>query len=768
MALLSIIVPSYGVQAYVGECLDSLLSQSFTDIEIIAVDDCSPDRTGQILDSYAARDPRVRVLHLPENRGLGGARNAGFAEATGEYVWFVDSDDWVAPHSLAAIVRRLRETRPDVLMIDYAEAFWDLRTRRNLRHDVLAAAPDVFRVADYPQLFDVFVVAWNKVVRREYLTKLDVPFPTGIYEDIPFTYPLLVAAERISVLNQVCVYYRQRRGSILRSGGERHLELFGQYDLAFERLGQLGDTAAGLIPTIYRQMTKHLFVVIGSGRLSGEYRKRYFRRATELARRLRPAGYRAPGGADGVRFRALTTGSWPMVVALRGGYKLAGGLRRRVRRATGAVSGGLRTFLRLGWTFLLRVYYRLQTRLPVDDNLAIYCANWGRGYTCNPRAIYEKARELAPGVRGVWVVTPEGARQMPSTVDHVVVNTAAFYRVLARARYLVNNNNFGDYFVKRAGTVFVQTHHGTPLKSMGIDERRSPDVPPSRDPEFHRLVRRCDNWDYDLSSNIYSTNIWQRAYPCDFRTLEYGYPRNDVLVDATAEQTAAIRARLGIAPDEKVILYAPTHRGSDSDYRPLFDPSEFVRSLGSGHRLLLRTHYFYGGESGLSDISSQVMDVSAYPVVEDLYLVADVLITDYSSVMFDYGVLDRPIVIYAPDWQAYQATRGTYFDLSAEPPGLFTADYDELVAAFEAGTYDTAETDRRRAAFRERFCVFDDGRAAERTVRKLMLGESPELPDAALPVAGELTAEGPTDAAVRAGATAAAVVPEQSTAHLTS
>ncbi len=733
MALLSIVVPAYGVQAYVGECLDSLLNQSFTDIEVIAVDDCSPDRTGEVLDSYAARDPRVRVLHLPANVGLGGARNAGLAEASGEYVWFVDSDDWVAGNSLSAIVARLRDTRPDVLMVDYAEASWDLRTTRNPRHEILSAAPEVFRVADYPALFTVFPCAWNKIVRREYLTKLDIPFPAGYYEDLPFTYPVLIGAERISVLDTVCLYYRQRRGSILSSGGERHLELFGQYELVFQRLQQLGEPAAALIPTVYRHMAKHLFVIIGSGRLSGEHRRRYFRRATELARRLRPAGFPAPGGLDGVRFRALLSGSWFTVSALRGGYQVAGALTRQLRRIVGAVTGALRTVLRLGWTFTLRLYYRVQTRLPLDDGLALYCANWGRGYTCNPRAIYEKAAELAPSVRGVWVVNREGVAALPPGVPFVVENTAAFYRALARAKYLVNNNNFGNYLIKRAGSVFVQTHHGTPLKAMGIDEGRYPAVAPVRDPGLYSLVKRCDNWDVDLSSNVYSTLIWQRAYPCSFQTLEYGYPRNDILVNSSAERIAALREQLGIGADERVVLYAPTFRATDTEYRSLFDLGDFVRALGPGYRLLVRAHYFHDGDSGLSGLSNQVMDVSDHPVVEDLYLVSDLLITDYSSVMFDYAILDRPIAIYAPDWTTYQATRGTYFDLSAEPPGLFTTDYRELVAAFRDGTVDTGHTRALRTAFRTRFCAFDDGRAAERVVRKVMLGEEPELPNAARP-----------------------------------
>ena len=725
MPLLSVVVPAYNVQDLLGECLDSLLAQPYEDVEVIAVDDASPDGSGAVLDSYAAADPRVRVLHLPANRGLGGARNAGLAAATGDYVWFVDGDDWVDPQSLPRIAAALA-SRPDVLFVGHEINHPDLRVVRDPNESLLARLPAATTAAENPEIFRLFPAAWNKVVRREFLLGLGLDYPTGYYEDVPVSYPLLAAAGSIAATDAVCYHYRQRGGSILASGGARHLDLIDQYELAFARMSALGERGTALLPALYRVMVKHLFVLIGSGRLGAAHRREYFRRASALARRLRPAGFVPPGGGDGVRYRLLVGGSWPAVVAVRAGYAGARETRRVARRA-GRVARRGRD---LAGKSVLRAYYHAQTRRPVDEHLALYCAYWGRGYACNPKAIYEKARELAPAVRGVWAVTAEAARTMPPGVEYVVQDTPAFFRVLARAKYLINNNNFGNYLVKRPGTVFLQTHHGTPLKSMGVDERKHPLAPVSRHASKESLLARCAAWDYDLSSNDYSTAIWHQAYPVDFRTLEYGYPRNDVLVNATAETVSALRSRFGIGPDETVVLYAPTHREHQPSYRPLFDPEQFVAAAGPRHRLLTRAHYFYADGTG-APTDGPVLDVSDHPVVEELYLIADVLITDYSSAMFDYAVLDRPIVIYAPDWNVYRDTRGVYFNLAASPPGLFIREYADLVAAFADGSVDTEQTRRQRAEFRDRFCGYDDGRAAERVVRALMLGEEPELPAAA-------------------------------------
>src|SRR5690606_20263890 len=121
--VLSIVVPVYGVEAYLPECLDSILAEPVgpAQLELVVVDDRSPDRSGRLADAAARRDPRGRVLHLATNVGLGRARNAGLAGGRGRYVWFVDGDDWLPEGSVRAVLDRLAETEPDVLVVDHAK-----------------------------------------------------------------------------------------------------------------------------------------------------------------------------------------------------------------------------------------------------------------------------------------------------------------------------------------------------------------------------------------------------------------------------------------------------------------------------------------------------------------------------------------------------------------------------------------------------------------------------------------------------------------------
>jgi CDP-glycerol glycerophosphotransferase len=315
-------------------------------------------------------------------------------------------------------------------------------------------------------------------------------------------------------------------------------------------------------------------------------------------------------------------------------------------------------------------------------------------------------------------VVKTGGAPLPKGVRGVVAGTRPYYRAIARAKYLVNNATFPPEVVKRPGAVHVQTHHGTPLKTMGLDQPRFPASLGNFNAD--RLRRNIAKWDYSVTANRHTTLLWDRQFPIKGETLETGYPRNDRLARADADAVAAARAELGLAPGERVVLYAPTHREWHATFTPVLDVDKLAEALGENTRVLMRGHYFYGGV-GIPPRHPRVTDVSSYPNVETLMIASDVLLTDFSSIMFDYAVLDRPLVIYAPDWEIYEATRGVTFDLTTEHAGTFAWSFDELVDAFRSGQVDGPEAAAYRTRFRERFCSLEDGNAAERVVRKVFL-----------------------------------------------
>jgi CDP-glycerol glycerophosphotransferase len=727
---LSVVVPVHRVQGYLRECLHSILDEAGPNLEVIAIDDKSPDGCGEILDEFAERDPRVQVRHLEQNVGLGEARNIGLELATGEYVWFVDSDDSLPEGTIPAVLERLAVTRPDVLLVDYARTYWTGRANRNVMHELFRDpdSPEVFTLRERPDLLQILPFAWNRVLRREFMHAQGLRFTKGFYEDSPVSYPALLAAERISMLDRVCYHYRQRRSghSITKTRNAKHLDVFGQYEKIWAFIDGLGPAGDDFRAIMFDRMMWHLLIVFAKDtRVPRDLRREFFSGMHRLYRH-RPAGHQVPGGLQGMKYRLVERDAYRLFsllkvtnlsrILLRGRFR---GGRRALRRS-----------VRLARQVVKKGYYRLQLRLPMDDKLAVYASYWYRGYSCNPCAIYERAAELAPDVRGVWVVRRSARENLPADVPYVLAGSRAYYRLMGRAKYFVNNVNFPDEIVKRRGSVHLQTQHGTPLKTMGLDQMKFPVG--AADMDFDELLRRSDRWDYLLSANPLTTEVWSRVFPCRYEMLEYGYPRNDRYFTVTGSkadgEVARLRAEFGIPAGKTAILYAPTHRDYMGRFEPMFDIGRFARELGDDYVLLLRAHYFYT----LQDLArtqgwpeGRVFDVSRHPTIEDLCLASDVLLTDYSSIMFDYANLDRPIVIYANDWDTYKRTRGVYFELPEEPPGAVAATEDELIDTFRNGTYDGDIAVKARAEFRRRFCRFDDGHAAERVVRKVFLGEEP-------------------------------------------
>ncbi|MGC1211624.1 MAG: bifunctional glycosyltransferase family 2 protein/CDP-glycerol:glycerophosphate glycerophosphotransferase [Micromonospora sp.] len=727
MTLISFVVPAFRVQGYLRECLDSILRQPFGDLEVIGVDDASPDGSGEILTEYAARDPRVRVIRLAENVGLGPARNIGLDRAVGEYVWFVDGDDWLVSGCLSHVADRLRAARPDVLIVDHVRAHWNYVGTRSAMAEVFPEPPGeaTFRLRDRPETLRLLHTAWNRLVRRRFLVDQGLRFPPGWYEDVPFSYPVLMAAERIGVLDRICLNYRQRRtGAITRTRGDRHFEVFTQWHRVFRLMDGWGPEVQELRPAVFERMIWHYLTVLGNGaRIAPELRPAFFAQIhTDYLRFRPPGGYLVPAGIDGVKHRLVAAGRWHTFSVLRTANRAGDTARRSVRHARRRVLPVAGWTARVAREAVLHEYYLSELRRPIDPELAVYAAYWYRGYACNPAAVHAAARRLAPQVRGVWIVRRDRVDTLPPGVEYVVAGTPAYYRALARARWLINNVNFPDFVRKRPGSVHLQTHHGTPVKVMGLDQQRYPIGAMGMD--FVKLLRRVDRWDYSVTSNSFSTQMWERAYPAAYETLEVGYPRNDRLALATSDEVHKIRAELGVGPDEQVVLYAPTHREHLPGWRPPFEPERLLDVLGPSGRLMMRSHYFDDRERRpRGPAAGRLLDVSAHDRVEDLYLAADVLVTDYSSAMFDYGVLDRPIVVYAPDWEAYRLARGVYFDLLAEPPGAVAQDFPALLDLFRSGAVRAPAAEEARQRFRARFCALDDGHAAERVVRRVFLGE---------------------------------------------
>jgi len=306
MPLISVVIPVHGVEDYLDRCLDSVLGEPAPWLEVIAVDDASPDGCGAIL--AARHDPRLRVISTPAAVGPGPARDLGAKEATGEYVWFVDGDDELAQGALAAVAGALARLRPDVLIVDFESLHPDGTTSPSGGARYLPG-PETGSLADHPALIHLTMTAWSKVFRRDFLAGLGISFGSSgpaPHEDVPVSTMALLTAERIGVLNRVCYRYRRaRRGSYLAAASVANFNIFDAYQQVFDYLAERTDVRAPVTPAVYAAVFEraiwHYSTLLPL--VPRRRRREFFHRMSADFRRWRPGGYRFPPGLRGVKFR---------------------------------------------------------------------------------------------------------------------------------------------------------------------------------------------------------------------------------------------------------------------------------------------------------------------------------------------------------------------------------------------------------------------------------------------------------------------------------
>jgi CDP-glycerol glycerophosphotransferase len=345
----------------------------------------------------------------------------------------------------------------------------------------------------------------------------------------------------------------------------------------------------------------------------------------------------------------------------------------------------------------------------------VYNAFGGR-YADNPRALYEVLASREPRADHLWTCSPAHEHNFPPDVGLVPYGGPECVAALENADVVISNDHLPLSWDKRPGTIYLQTWHGTPLKRIHNDVLWAPEG------RLAQLDLDIARWDHLLSPNPISTDRLRRAFGFRGPIHETGYPRNDLLSSPDRFRVRrAVRTELGIPDDKTVVLYAPTWRddlvfGDGPGVRLALDLEEFANRLGDDHVLLLRLHSLVVDRLEVPP-GLPIVDVSEYRDIRELYVATDVLVTDYSSVMFDFAVTGRPILLFTYDLDDYRdRLRGFYFDLAAHAAGPLLHSSAELLDALADVESIAAAHRDAYDEFRTTFCPLDDGHAAERVL----------------------------------------------------
>lgn len=378
---------------------------------------------------------------------------------------------------------------------------------------------------------------------------------------------------------------------------------------------------------------------------------------------------------------------------------------------------------------MIRILYRWTYKLvKVDPKLVIFIAFHGRGYSDNPRAIYEAMRQdpRFEGYRFIWFIKNHKQKQI--TIPGAEVKeyfSFSYFYYMSKAKYWIINCKMPTYIAKKEEQVYLQTWHGTPLKRLAHDIEAAEDMTFYRSAvSFAQMTQSYDidvaRYNYMISPNPFCTEVFQSAFRIQReRLIETGYPRNDFICNTTKEEMERLKEKYRLPKDKKIVLYAPTWRdnsyvASGYTFELKADFHKWKEILGEEYIVVFKPHYLiintYEKDSFLQGF---LYSIPAEADIRELYVISDMLITDYSSVFFDYAILKRPIYFYMYDIEEYaNDLRGFYLDIHKDLPGDIYTNEDELLAAVKQDAYD----ETAYQAFYERFCSCEDGNAAKRVI----------------------------------------------------
>lgn len=409
---------------------------------------------------------------------------------------------------------------------------------------------------------------------------------------------------------------------------------------------------------------------------------------------------------------------------------------KKVARAIAKRNPALRKIMRHMVNYVRVMRYRLRTaNIQTDDKIIVFNAFNGKSYTCTPKAVYEYmvASGKYEDYKFVWVVRDMEKyaflEENPNTT--IVKNrTKEYERALASAKYWICNYRIYDYIYPKADQYYVQCWHGTPLKRLGYDIEHSDNAMNSQQEIRDKYRTDAEKFSFILSPSAFASekfiSAWNLAETGQAdKVVEVGYPRDDFMINFTEEDVKRIKESLELPADKKILLYAPTWRDNQHSagvgyvYSNPVDFGKLRESLSDEWVILFRAHYLVANAFDFDEYEGFVYNVSKYDDINDLYVISDMLITDYSSVFFDYANLKRPVLYYMYDLEYYKdELRGFYIELS-ELPGPIIEKEEDLIPAIRKLDREF-KYDEKYQRFNKRFNYLNDGHASQRLIEEIM------------------------------------------------
>ncbi|BCJ93365.1 hypothetical protein acsn021_09340 [Anaerocolumna cellulosilytica] len=757
----SIIVPVYNVEKYLVNCMESMVNQTLQEIEIITVNDGSPDNSIKILEKYEQKYPGKVRVYTTENRGVSHARNYGIDRAQGDYIMFVDSDDYIELNMAEKLYKKAITDNNDLVMCARCNVY-EVEGKTELKKKAIKifSMNQNFKMIDRKfEYVHASPFPWDKLFKRSLLD--DIRFPEGIrFEDLVVAFGALAKAESIGVVPEPLYYYRKTtQVGFLNSFSEATKDIVKAFALLFdymkrhdlfdefkeeleyicvrhffyryesfyadEKKGQLklkidiiNATQDFLEDYIPGWSSNHYLKYVTSASL-----KKHMKYYVNRNKAIQYVTYREKVPGRVYRLFLKISGKWDKVSRkwkkFKKSKKKAAVIKRNIKKSKVYKLFHLPSDMK---------YSKYYDSLQVNEKVILFESKHGEDLAGNIfNMIYETARDKYRDYRICLVMKKDlietYSKQLSNYgINHVhfiELHTDEYLRTLALAKYLVTDTSFPPYFIKKPNQVYLNTWHGTPLKAMGR-------IVPDREYALGNVQRNFYIADYLLYQNEFSKKVFFDDYMLNEvykgKVLLSGYPRNSSFY--RTDRRDKIRTECGLT-EKQVLVYMPTWRGllhkkqNKEQVEKIFSYlAHLDHKLRDDQVLFVKLHPFVKRSINYSELIHVKEFPSEYETY-DFLNASDLLITDYSSIMFDYACSKKKIILFTYDRAEYLGDRGIYIDLDEmDLPKVETV--DDLVKEINNPDYDYPK-------FYKRFCSYDSAETAKNVCDMVFLQEDTKL-----------------------------------------
>lgn len=714
--MISIIIPYLKYENYLIECLESLKEQVCKDFEVIIV--YSDELPKENLIEKYGKFFEIKVIEK-HNENVAAARNEGLRQAKGEYILFLDSDDYLDENFIENTELKTND-ESDIICSSVTEVWYKKETVRTVVENGGGVAP-VKRKNFFSRKTTIDKASLlGALIKKDFLEKNNIEFDECLNYAYSFDFcaKIIAHSPSLSACENSSYFKRFHNDPInMPSLSQDNLiDKVKEYDKTVEKYA---DTDNEELKGYVHNLSLNYF--------KSECEKNIY--SNKLSEKDIPNILKTASKKN-TNAKALLEGKKKKFRVRKAMRTVLG--KRSTQHSSDSKNGShgfLKHFklgnikkiiLKLGYRMFKIIYSQFLIKIPIKENVILFETFFGKSYSDSPKYIYEYLQKNYPGKFKCVFSVKSKKTEIPYGCKKVRRFFPAYFYYAAVSKFFVFNVRQPIWMKKREGQVFLETWHGTPLKKLFFDIEEVMSANPLNKLQIYEKSR---DWDYLISPNRFSTDVFESCFMFDRdKIIETGYPRNDPMhSDHIEEDMEKIKEKLNLPKDKKIILYAPTWRDDEFygsgkyKFTLKLDLQKMQEELSDDYIVILRTHYYIADILDISEFEGFAYNFSKYPDIVDLYLVSDILITDYSSVFFDYAGLKRPMLFFTYDIAKYRDTlRGFYFDIEKEVPGPLLFTTDEIIDSIKNIDDVTVAYKEKYEQFYEKFCSLEDGTSSKK------------------------------------------------------